>query len=197
MDSQTLHAYDTDAGAFAKEWHEQAAPDDMYDLLLRHFRPGSTVDIGCGSGREVAWLASNGFHACGFDASEVLLDQARLTYPGLDFAQAALPDLAGIERGFYENVLCETVIMHLPPDEIGLAARTLLDLLQPGGTLYLSWRVTEGTSQRDKLGRLYAAFDKHIVIDVWRNDAAILFDQEDLSVSSGKKVHRLIARKIS
>jgi SAM-dependent methyltransferase len=195
MDSRTLQAYDADAAGFAREWHAQTPPDDMYDLLLRHFRPGPTADVGCGSGREVAWLAANGFPARGFDASAALLREARSRYPALDFAQAALPDLVGVEKGQFENVLCETVLMHLPPEEIGRASRALLDLLRPRGTLYLSWRVGESTSQRDGQGRLYSAFDKRAVTDAWGDDASLLFDEENLSVSSGRKVHRLIAKK--
>jgi 2-polyprenyl-3-methyl-5-hydroxy-6-metoxy-1,4-benzoquinol methylase len=194
MDEKTLQAYNADAAGFAKEWHEQAAPTDMYALLLRHFKPGPTVDIGCGSGRDIAWLAANGFDARGFDASESLLQHARATHPGIRFDFAALPDLAGVEKGAYENVLCETVIMHLDPATLGLAVHNLLNLLRPGGTLYLSWRVTQHTSQRDKTGRLYAAFNKQAVLDQLALQHAILSDTEQTSVSSGKTVHRLIVR---
>jgi len=41
-------------------------------IVARFFiRSGVTADIGCGSGREVAWLNANGFPAVGFDASKV------------------------------------------------------------------------------------------------------------------------------
>ena len=74
MDRATLAAYDHDAAAFAKDWHEQPAPEDLHDVVNRFFiRGGATVDIGCGSGREVTWLNANGFPATGFDASEGLL----------------------------------------------------------------------------------------------------------------------------
>jgi hypothetical protein len=54
MDRATLAAYDHDAAAFAKDWHGQPAPDDLHDVVNRFFiRGGATVDIGCGSGREV------------------------------------------------------------------------------------------------------------------------------------------------
>ena len=71
MDGATLAAYDKDASAFAKDWHEQPAPVDLHDVVSRFFiRNGRTADIGCGSGREVAWLNANGFPAEGFDASD-------------------------------------------------------------------------------------------------------------------------------
>ncbi|WP_163497461.1 class I SAM-dependent methyltransferase, partial [Escherichia coli] len=81
-------------------------------------------------------------------------------YPGLSFAQALLPELAGIADASFDNVLCETVIMHLEPEAIAPAVARLAAILKPGGTLYLTWRTTEGQGQRDAHGRLYAAFDK-------------------------------------
>jgi len=138
MDKETLIAYDTAAESFAREWHEQPPPVDLHGLIKTFFRPGPTADIGCGSGREVAWLCANGFPAIGYDPSEGLLAKAR--------------------------------------------------------ELYLSWRVTEGADRRDEQGRLYAAFDKEIVVRALSN-GSFLLDEEVVSASSGKKVHRIIARK--
>ena len=144
MDRLTLAAYDNEAAAFARDWHEQAAPVDLQEIVGRFFiKGGTTADIGCGSGREVAWLNANGFSAVGFDASDGLLAEARSRYPELKFAHAELPDLRGIAANTYDNVLCETVIMHLDQAQIAPSVRRLLDIVKPGGILYLSWRVTE------------------------------------------------------
>jgi SAM-dependent methyltransferase len=194
MDHATLAAYDTDAAAFAKDWHEQPPPDDLHAIIRRFFQRGLTADIGCGSGREVAWLDANGYPAIGYDASEGLLEQARRRYPGLRFDAAALPELAGIADRSCGNVLCETVIMHLAPGAIAPSVRRLLAILKPGGTLYVSWRVTDGADLRDKHGRLYAAFDKALVLGQLA-EAAILLDEAVVSASSGKQIHRIVASK--
>jgi SAM-dependent methyltransferase len=194
MDPPTVAAYDRSAAGFAADWHAQPAPADLHALLTRFFRPGRTADIGCGSGREVAWLNANGYPATGFDPSAGLLAQARARYPDLSFATAALPDLAGIADASFDNVLCETVIMHLVRDMVAPSVRRLMAILRPGGTLYLSWRVTHGNDVRDGHGRLYAAFDAGLVCAALA-DAAILLDEDALSASSGKLVHRLVARR--
>jgi SAM-dependent methyltransferase len=195
MDRATLTAYDGDAAAFAKDWHEQPAPVDLQEIVARFFvRGGATADIGCGSGREVAWLNANGFPAVGFDASDGLLVEARSRHPGLTFAHAELPDLRGIAAGAYDNVLCETVIMHLDRALIAPSVRRMLELVKPGGIFYLSWRVTDGADARDGHGRLYAAFDAGLV----RTElaaATLLLDEEVVSASSGKKIHRLVVGK--
>jgi SAM-dependent methyltransferase len=195
LDRLTLAAYDNDAAAFASDWHQQPPPHDLHEIVKRHFiAGGSTADIGCGSGREVAWLAANGFSATGFDASEGLLAEARARYPHLDFAHAELPDLRGITADTYDNVLCETVIMHLERAQIAPSVRRMLDIVKPGGTFYLSWPVTKGVEQRDKHGRLYAAFDASLVLEEL-SATKMLLDEEVASASSGKTIHRIVVRK--
>ncbi len=195
MDRATLAAYDKEASEFAKDWHAQPAPDDLHAIVEQFFVRGSlTADIGCGSGREVDWLDTNGFSAEGFDASEGLLAEARSRYPDLKFTHAELPELAGIASNSYDNVLCEAVIMHLEPAEIAASVRRLLDIVKPSGVLYLSWRVTDGKDERDSHGRLYTAFDSALVTAELA-PATILVDEEVVSASSGKKIHRIVAKK--
>ena len=195
MDRQTLAAYDNDAAAFAKDWHGQPLPVDLHEIVKRFFVMGGlTADIGCGSGREVAWLNANGFPAKGFDASEGLLVEARGRYPQFEFVRAELPALNGIPANSFANVLCETVIMHLERAQIAASVRRLIEIVKPGGIFYLSWRVTEGDDQRDKHARLYTAFEPSLVRSELRA-ATILLDEDVVSASSGKRIHRIVARK--
>jgi SAM-dependent methyltransferase len=196
MDQQTLAAYDGAARTFAQDWHEQPPPTDLHALVRRWFRPGLTADIGCGSGREVSWLVAQGFLAVGYDASQALLDEARRRYPALLFEPAALPELAGVPETAFDNVLCETVIMHLPRNRIVQAVRRLLAIVRPGGILYLSWRVTADADQRDPQGRLYTAFDAGLVRGAIAG-VPVLLDEQVTSVSSSKTIHRMVARKHS
>nr|WP_249159415.1 class I SAM-dependent methyltransferase [Bradyrhizobium jicamae] len=167
----------------------------MQDIVSHFFiTGGATADIGCGSGREVAWLAANGFAAEGFDASDGLLTEARTRYPQLRFTRADLPDLSGIAADSFDNVLCETVIMHLDRALIAPSVRRMLEIVKPGGVFYLSWRVTRGDDARDVHGRLYAAFDAALV-RAELTETTSLLDEEVVSASSGKVIHRLVVRK--
>ena len=194
MDELTLNAYDRDAPAYADDWETQPPPSDMQALILQWFTPGPTADIGCGSGRDAAWLDENGFAATGYDASEGLLAEARRRHPGVTFQSAALPRLDALQSASFANVLCETVIMHLPAADIAASVRRLVDILRPGGTLYLSWRVTEGADRRDEAGRLYGAFESALVLDALAG-ADVLLDEQSISASSSKVVRRLVARR--
>jgi 2-polyprenyl-3-methyl-5-hydroxy-6-metoxy-1,4-benzoquinol methylase len=195
MDAKTLASYARDADAYAIEWHGQPTGTDLQTTVREYFRPGGrTADIGCGSGRDTSWLNANGFPSIGYDASPELLKTAQSRYPQIEFTVAVLPDLRSIADNAFDNVLCETVIMHLPADEIAASVRRLVAILKPSGTLYLSWRVTKDTDFRDGAGRLYAAYDATLVSDAL-DEAKILLSEERTSASSGKIIHRIVARK--
>jgi SAM-dependent methyltransferase len=195
MDTATQSAYDRDANGFATDWETQPPPSDLHATVRTFFIPGgATADIGCGSGRDAAWLDANGYPAKGFDASDGLLREARKRHPNVPFATAILPGLDGIADGSFSNVLCETVIMHLEPEAITPAVERLLSILIPGGILYLSWRVTEGADRRDEHGRLYAAFDPELVLRALA-PTDMLLDEQVGSVSSGKLIRRIVVRK--
>jgi SAM-dependent methyltransferase len=194
MDLETLTAYDAAAADFATTWETQPAPADLHRIVNRFFVRGLTADIGCGSGRDVAWLVEHGFPAVGFDPSEGLLAEARARHPDCRFENAALPELVGIASTTFANVLCETVIMHMAPALVPASMQRLVDILRPDGILYLSWRVTRGTDQRDDSGRLYAAVDGELVLSSLAG-VDLLLDEETMSESSGRLIHRLVARK--
>ena len=193
MDIRTLTAYDQHSSSFAKDWEEQPPDADVHALLKKYFRPGRTADVGCGSGRDAGWLTKNGFPTVGFEPSHGLLEEARRRHPDVQFQAAALPELEGIPAGSFSNVLCETVIMHLQPKTIEPSVHKLLDITKPGGILYLSWRVTEGSDRRDEHGRLYTSFDPSLVLQAL-SGATVFLDEQLVSPSSGKAIRRLIAR---
>lgn len=192
MDRATLAAYDSDPQAFVQRWLAEPEPADMYALFRRFFRRGPTADIGSGSGRDAAWLAANGYVATGYDVSEGLLAQARACFPQIEFERAELPGLAGVPDRHFDNVCCETVIMHLPREEIRPAVTRMLEILKPGGVLYLSFRITADTDHREKDGRLFTA---HVNEEVRSALAGrpILFDGT-VPRAKGGTIQRLVVR---
>ena len=192
MDKTTLAVYESDASAFVQRWLAEEKPADVYALLRQFFRPGLTADIGSGSGRDAAWLTANGYPAVGYDLSEALLAQARARFPHIEFKKAALPELSGIPARHFDNVVCETVLMHLPSAEIAPAVARMLEILKPGGVIYMSFRITENADHREKDGRLFTA---NVGEQVRRalGGQTILFDGT-VERRPGVMLQRLIAR---
>ena len=59
--------------------------------------------------------------------------RARARYPQFGFAHAELPGLGGIAANTFDNVLCETVIMHLDRALVPPSVRRMLEIAKPGG----------------------------------------------------------------
>ncbi len=192
MDELTVAAYDAKSRAFADTWHTQPDPSELHELVRRFFHPDElTADIGCGAGRDTAWLNENGYPAIGYDPSAGLLAEARRRHPGVVFVHDGLPELRSPGEGSFANVLCETVIMHLPVADLASSVCRLLKVLRPGGILYLSWRVAERW-RRDDHGRLYSAVDAARVLDAL-DGAVIKFLTQYTSRSSGASIQTVVA----
>jgi SAM-dependent methyltransferase len=154
-DETTLRAYDGRAAEFAADFR-QIEPLGLYDTAQAFFRRGGrSVDVGCGCGRDVAWLHANGFPAEGVDASSAMLYEARAAFPNLPFEHSELPDLAGIPADCFDNVLCSAVLMHLGRGEIPGALDALARILRVGGRVIFSCRGGRDGAEREPDGRLF------------------------------------------
>ena len=123
-----------------------------------------------------------------------MIEGAQRRHPGINFMMGRLPELEALQSGTYQNVLCETVIMHLGAEGAAASARRLAEFLMPGGGRYLSWRVIEGEDVRDPRSRLYAAFDTSLITDAI-DGLDIELDERIVSASSQEVVYQLVARR--
>jgi ubiquinone/menaquinone biosynthesis C-methylase UbiE len=157
MDEPTIAVYNQNAADIAARLRE-VIPTRLHELSGAYFHSGAaTADIGCGSGRDVAWLVEQGFPVTGYDASPGMLEEARRVYPALDFRIASLPELDAIPDAVYTNVLANAVLMHLPHNAIPGALHNLARILRPGGRLMLTYRNSRNDGEREDDGRLFTA----------------------------------------
>jgi SAM-dependent methyltransferase len=107
----------------------------------------SVVDVGCGTGRHVEFLASQGFDVIGVDSSPAMLDVARTR---TDAASFEIGDLfAWRPSSPVDAVLCRGVLNDLIQEmdrQRGL--ESLWEMLRPGGLLVFSVREVEKTRAR-------------------------------------------------
>ncbi|TDO54976.1 ubiquinone/menaquinone biosynthesis C-methylase UbiE [Kribbella sp. VKM Ac-2527] len=90
------------------------------------------IDVGCGSGHAVEFLADHFDSVLGVDLSEPMIGiaQDKRSRPNVEYRVADVFDLA--EDGF-DLVYSHTMMHHLPDYRAGL--RQLKDLVRPGGTV--------------------------------------------------------------
>ena len=157
MDSLTVVAYDRDSREMAAAY--RSIPSPVIGLCLEWFRPGCRVlDVGAGSGRDMAALHAAGFEVYGVEPSRGLIGEAEAEYPMLKgrIQCSALP-LATEPRG-YGGILCCAVLMNVPAESWFEAVYSLREALEPGGQIVVTvskGHQTDPDTHRDSKGRLF------------------------------------------
>lgn len=137
-------AYDQIAPHYAARNSEMR--DGLIDLAAQFLemmdKPAYVLDLGCGAGRDMAWLETQGASVVGADLSTGMLSHARQLVRGL-LVQADMLMLPFPSTQF-SGVWCMASLLHLPKVEAPAALAEIKRVLIPGGTLSLGLHEGEG-----------------------------------------------------
>jgi len=112
------------------------ALEALEEFFATHPCPRRVFDLGCGNGSVAALLVEHGYDAAGVDPSEQGIAQAQRAHPGLRLEiGSAYEDLVA-RFGRFPAVTSLEVVEHVYAPRA--YARTLFDLLEPGGIAILS-----------------------------------------------------------
>jgi len=146
--------YDAYAERLA-ERYESIEADRVHAAFLDFLPAGAqrlALDVGAGSGRDAAWLASRNFEVVAVEPSDRMRAEAvrRHGTVGVRWLADRLPDLGRVHAlGLsFDVILLSGVFMHISPKERPRAFRKLVTLLKPGGLLLISVRDGIGHPER-------------------------------------------------
>lgn len=159
MDEKTLSAYDAQAREFAKRYENSSGGiSEWFNVAFpKHCR---VLDVGAGSGRDLALLLASGWEAFGVEPSGALIEEALQFHPELQVRlhQDGLPALSTIPDQSFDGILSSAVLMHIPEEELFDSIFSLRRILKPGGRLLISLPIeADGTPTcgRDSTGRIF------------------------------------------
>jgi len=161
MDSSTIQYYDANGAEIAKRYEAVSSPVAQY--FQQAFLPGSKVlEIGVGSGRDMAQLHANGFDVIGVEPSKTLRESIARFHPELvgKVIDGSLPNL-DLGKANFDAVLCSAVLMHVPSSLLFDSALQIRDCLKINGRLLLSLPLERGDTNdahRDLNGRLFTPY---------------------------------------
>jgi SAM-dependent methyltransferase len=153
VDAQTANFYEHYAADLALRYESAASPVERFFPLS--FAPASRVlDVGAGSGRDLAALLRAGCDGYGVEPSSGPRHAAVTAHPQLTerLIEGSLPGLGTLFGGGFEGIVCCAVLMHLPDAELFDAALALHRLLKVYGRPLLSVptaRADVGPDHRD------------------------------------------------
>ncbi len=142
----TISYYDSVADNLIPSY-ETADMLELHAFLLSNLSPQSKVlDIGFGSGRDLAFLLNNKFDIWGIDPSQKFVDHAKERFKQISnhFFKASLPDLDIPKKLLhsFDSVILIAVWMHLPNGIYEEAIKSLCSLLKSQGRVILSYSIT-------------------------------------------------------
>jgi SAM-dependent methyltransferase len=143
VDLETIVYYSKNAHTVAERY--ESVISSLSDSFEEAFKPKSKLlDIGCGSGRDLALLSSLGHKCFGVDATPEFVVLSQSLHPELKgkVLQAALPNFEPPFGGDFDGVLCSAVLMHIAESELVLYSVP-------------SKRLDVVTENRDANGRLF------------------------------------------
>ncbi|MBM4073916.1 MAG: class I SAM-dependent methyltransferase [Planctomycetes bacterium] len=126
--SDAIRWYDANAEDVSRRYESVAAEivhGWLVDLLPS--APALVLDVGAGTGRDAAWLASRGLEVVAVEPSRPMLAEGQRLHPSpsIRWISDSLPDLDKLFRlGLsFDLILLSAVWMHVPPADRARAFR--------------------------------------------------------------------------
>lgn len=138
----TIRSYDAIAAAYAERWFDTRLTSSMSRFADRLGRGVRVLDVGCGPGRDVAWLAEQGFQAVGIDLSQKMLEKGSERDIPAPLIQADMQQLP-FRKGSFKGLWVCASLLHIPKDQVPHVLRELERVVHPGH-IYLAVKRGEG-----------------------------------------------------
>ncbi len=157
MDSSSKKYYNQNASRLSEEYHS-ADVSEMHSLLGKWLPEGGEVlEIGCGSGRDAAYMASLGCKVVATDASEAMVAYSGGHFQklgisnGIALHEAAfpLPPSNSLLSDRFDAVVSIAVLMHIPDSELFEFAIQIRTILKYKGIFICSFSGSREASDDD------------------------------------------------
>lgn len=165
MTDSTLAYYTTHCKDLVRRY-ESADVRDLHALLADSFPPGARLlELGCGSGRDAAFMLTRGFDVIASDAVQEMIDAAAASHPALEgrLCRICLPRDLSSSLGPFDGVYAIATFMHLARPAIQEVFSGIRRVLVPNGRLFFSVPLHRDDVTADELdakGRLFTAMTR-------------------------------------
>ncbi|MDZ7666523.1 MAG: class I SAM-dependent methyltransferase [Desulfotignum sp.] len=146
--------------------YESANVSDLHALLADSFPPGARLlELGCGSGRDAAFMLENGFDVTASDGIQEMIDAATACHPVLAgrLCRIRLPRDLTPALGPFDGVYAVATLMHLTRPDIQEVFARIRRMLVPGGRLFFSVPLSRddvAADEYDAKGRRFTALTR-------------------------------------
>jgi 2-polyprenyl-3-methyl-5-hydroxy-6-metoxy-1,4-benzoquinol methylase len=173
MNHTTLKYYQENGKNIAARY-ESADVSDLHRILNGCFKlPASLLELGCGSGRDAAFMAKQGFNVTAVDGSAMMIEAAQHYHPELSGCLHTVQLPEGLSSRFdkFDGVFSIATLMHFSPPQIETILIRVKSLLVSKGRLFFSVPIQRDdirTDGFDTKGRRFTTMTKAQWLDLCR-----------------------------
>ena len=177
-------------GSWLQEPHEDMA---SVVSLFRQRGVKKVLDLGCGAGRHVVYLAGHGFEVSGLDSSDeaITMNREALRKMNLkaDLIVASMYEELPFPDKHFDAIICTKALNHNTLDHIRKAIGEMERVLKPGGAIFVvvtkSRKILESKKQKREaeilaertlipktgreIGVIHFQFNKEILLNEFRH----------------------------
>jgi ubiquinone/menaquinone biosynthesis C-methylase UbiE len=187
---QVQSAYDQIVSTYADQNHSPLPPENLRrwaDELVKHVgREGRLLEVGCGTGRDMAWFESQQIRVVGLDLSAGMLNYARSQVSG-GLVMMSMQQI-GFADDHFDGIWCCASLLHLPKSQVPDILQEIGRVLKGGGLMVLSVQAGqfEGWDEGyvDGVKRFFARYRREEMADLL---AGAGFEVREIEVNEAGK----------
>ena len=130
-------AYEPIVEEYANEQDDPAMRERCRQLFLGSLNGKRVLELGCGPGHDGAALQQEGCEVTAIDLCEPFLEYGKRTYPEIDF-QCMNLEKPKFEPNTFDGIIGMACLCHVQSANIPDVMRRYIEILRPGGCLFLS-----------------------------------------------------------
>ncbi len=180
--------YDRIAHDYAEDHKDDTWGYELIDEVLALIPGvGTVLDVGCGFGRDCAYIQSKGHIAVGIDFSEGMIREAETHHPTIRFLVMDMRDFRFSPESF-DVVIARSSLLHIPKFGVPAVLKEMAKILKPGGLVYCAVKDGHGEEwvTENDYGYPYQRFFAY-----FREDEMIsLLEQAGLTVEKHKRTRQ-------
>jgi SAM-dependent methyltransferase len=142
--------YDTWAPLYGEKWglydnttHQQF----LHEFLTLLPQRSMTLDAACGAGRYLPFLLEKGHSTIGIDQSQGMLARAKAKFPGVQFENVGLQEMA--YREVFDGAICMDAMENVCPEDWPLVLSNFHRALKQNGNLYFTAETVENADENE------------------------------------------------
>lgn len=151
--------------------YESADVADLHTVLKSSFKPGSTLlELGCGSGRDAAFMMKQGFKMIASDGAASMVEETLRHHPELsgNVYTIQIPDELSGEPGSLDGIFSIATLMHLSRQDIEDTILKIKSLLISKGRFLFSVPIQRDDTEKNEFDRKKRRFTA-LTKDGWQD----------------------------